>query len=297
MYYDKDVIAKARKLDLLAYLRLYESENLRRVSPGVYCTAEHDSLRISNGKWHWFSQGIGGYSALDYLVKVKGMSFTEAIKRLSGKAASMPPFSPPKKHERELVLPNRNSSCGQAIAYLLQRGIDRSAIDSCIQAGLLYESLPYHNAVFLGCDLKGTPRYAALRGTASSFKGEARGSDKRFSFSIRAPDSTSLHVFEGAVDLLSYATLERLDGRDWQQSHLLSLGGVSATVNKLPPALGQYLHDYANIRDVYLRLDNDHTGREAAAGIMELLKDRYAVYDQPPPQGKDYNNWLILRPP
>lgn len=296
IYYDKDTIAEARKIDLLAYLRLYEPENLRRVSPGVYCTAEHDSLRISNGKWYWFSQGVGGCSALDYLVKVRNLSFLEAMEQLSGKAASMPPFSAPKKHRQELALPNRSPSCGQVTAYLLQRGIDHSVIDFCIRAGLLYESLPYHNAVFVGFDRQGTPRYAALRGIVSSFKGEARGSDKRFAFHIRALDSASLHVFEGAVDLLSYATLERLDGRDWRRDHLLSLGGVSATVSKLPPALGQYLRDYENIRDVYLRLDNDGTGRRAAVGIMELLKGQYAVHDQPPPLGKDYNDWRRMRP-
>ena len=90
------------------------------------------------------------------------------------------------------------------------------------QVRLLYESLPYHNAVFVGFDPGGQPRYAALRGTASPFKGEARGSDKRFAFCIRAPNSPALHVFEGAVDLLS-------------------LGGVSG--KEVLPALGQFLHD------------------------------------------------------
>ncbi len=35
------------------------------------------SLKISNGKWIWWSRGIGGRSALDYLIKVKGYSFLE----------------------------------------------------------------------------------------------------------------------------------------------------------------------------------------------------------------------------
>ena len=295
MYYGKEAIAQAREIDLLTYLRRYEPDNLRRVSPGVYCTAEHDSLRISNGKWYWFSQGFGGCSALDYLVKVRVMSFLEAMEQLHGKAAGMPSFSAPENDERELVLPNRNPFSGRAAAYLLKRGIDRAIIDHCLRAGLLYESLPCHNAVFVGFDRQGQPRYAALRGTSSAFKGEAKGSDKRFAFRVRVPNSKALHVFEGAIDLLSSATLEKLDGRDWRRDHLLSLGGVSATVSKLPPALGQYLRDYENIRDIYLLLDNDHIGREAAAGIMELLKDRYALYDLPPPQGKDYNDWLRLR--
>ena len=45
----------------------------------MYCTAEHDSLKISNGKWYWWSRGFGGYSALDYLIKVKEYDFVEAV--------------------------------------------------------------------------------------------------------------------------------------------------------------------------------------------------------------------------
>ena len=37
-----------------------------------------------------FSQRIGGYNALDYLVKVRGFSFVEAVETLMGKAAVMP---------------------------------------------------------------------------------------------------------------------------------------------------------------------------------------------------------------
>ena len=55
--------------------RNYEPQELVHVSGNTYCTREHDSLRISNGKWYWFSQDIGGRSALDYLIKAKGLSF------------------------------------------------------------------------------------------------------------------------------------------------------------------------------------------------------------------------------
>ena len=293
MYYDKDAVARARAVGLLAYLRRYEPDNLRQVSRGVYCTREHDSLRISNGKWYWFSQGFGGCSALDYLIKVKRRPFLEAMEWLNGEAADVPPFSMPQKHGRELVLPNHSQSSGKVAAYLLGRGIARPVIDYCLHTGLLYESQPYHNAVFVGFDRQGQPRYAALRGIISSFKGEAGGSDKRFAFSVRTPDSAALHVFEGAVDLLSYATLEWLDGRFWRQDNLLSLGGVSGKA--VPPALGQFLHDGKGVRSICLRLDNDDTGRRAAKGIMKALQGRYVLCNLPPPQGKDYNDWLRMR--
>ena len=68
-----DVLERVRQIDLLSYLREFEPSNLVKVkgTSNVYCTAEHDSLKISNGKWYWWSRGFGGYSALDYLIKVK----------------------------------------------------------------------------------------------------------------------------------------------------------------------------------------------------------------------------------
>ena len=35
-----------------------------------------------------------------------------------------------------------------------------------------------------------------------------------------------MHVFESAIDLLSYATMQKLDGKEWRTEHLLSLAGV-----------------------------------------------------------------------
>ena len=71
-YVAAEAIEAARQIDLLSYLRTHEPNELVHVSGNTYCTREHDSLKISNGKWHWFSRGIGGRNALDYLVKVKG---------------------------------------------------------------------------------------------------------------------------------------------------------------------------------------------------------------------------------
>ena len=90
-FYEPDVVTEAKKLDLLTYLQNYEPQELVHVSGNVYCTNTHDSLRISNGKWCWFSQGIGGKSALDYLIKVNGYSFLEAMERIVGQAAAKPP--------------------------------------------------------------------------------------------------------------------------------------------------------------------------------------------------------------
>ena len=224
-----ETIERARQMDLLTYLRTFEPDELVHIGGNHYCTREHDSLKISNGKWYWFSRGFGGYNALDYLVKVKEVPFVEAVERISGVAAYTPPTTArteKAKKPKVLLLPKASRCATHAFNYLRSRGIDPELIDYCFQTGRIYESLPYHNVVFVGLDRYNKPRYATLRGIGTDFIGEANGSDKRFSFSIPAQNSDSLHLFESAIDLLSFATLVKQNGGNWQRDHLVSLAGV-----------------------------------------------------------------------
>ncbi len=170
-YIPTEVIEQARQIDLLTYLQACDPHELVRISSNNYTTRTHDSLKISNGKWMWWSHQIGGYNALDYLVKVRGVSFVEAVETLMGRAAVMPSevCAAPKKDEPKiLLLPERSSTTDRVTEYLFGRGIDYGIIESCISQGLIYESLPYHNAVFVGYDREQKPRYAAFRATNSS---------------------------------------------------------------------------------------------------------------------------------
>ena len=113
---DPDVLEWARQIDLLSYLRAYEPSNLVKVkgTTNVYCTAEHDSLKISNGKWYWWSRGFGGYSALDYLMKVKEYGFVEAVEILTGQTMAdwkPPPPAMKKDEPKVLLLPPKNKNC------------------------------------------------------------------------------------------------------------------------------------------------------------------------------------------
>ena len=301
-YIPPEMIEKARQVDLLTYLQTCEPGELIHLGGNHYCTREHDSLKISNGKWYWFSRGFGGYNALDYLIKVKEVPFMEAVERITGQAAYLPPTQPyttkPKK-EKVLLLPKVSRCATHAYNYLRSRGIDAELIDFCIQTERLYESLPHHNVVFVGLDRYNKPRYANLRGINSDFIGEANGSDKRFSFSIPAQNSMTLHLFESAIDLLSYATLVKRHGGNWQRDHLLSLAGVykpkeNLQERSLPLTLKQYLSDHPNIQRIILRLDNDKAGRYMAKALMELLSDRFVVAVKTPPQGKDFNDYLCM---
>ena len=298
-----ETIERARQMDLLTYLQTFEPDELVHIGGNHYCTREQDSLKISNGKWYWFSRGFGGYNALDYLIKVKEIPFMEAVERIAGQAAYLTPTrmdSSKPKREKILLLPKSYRWATNAYNYLRSRGIDGDLIDYCIQTGRLYESMPYHNVVFVGLDKYNKPRYANLRGINSDFVGEATGSDKRFSFSIPAQNSTTLHLFESAIDLLSYATLVKRNGGYWQQDHLVSLAGVykpkeNLQESSLPLALTRYLSEHPNIKQITLRLDNDKAGGYMAKALVALLSDKYEVSVQPPPCGKDYNDYLCMK--
>lgn len=303
-YIASEVIEQARQIDLLTYLQACEPDELVRISPNNYCTRTHDSLKISNGKWMWWSHRIGGYNALDYLVKVKGISFVEAVETLMGRAAVMPSMvctAPQKEQPKVLLLPERSPSADKVTEYLFGRGIDYGIIEYCISQGLVYESLPYHNAVFVGYDREHKPRYAAFRATNSTrIMGDCSGSDKHYSFRIADSRSDELHLFECAIDLLSFATLELMEGRDWRSENLVSLSGVYLSKkrpeeSKTPMALSHYLGDNLHIRKVTLHFDNDAAGRSASVALRTKLGDQYVIADCPPQYGKDYNDFLCRR--
>lgn len=81
-YFTQEQIDKAKEIDVLSYLQNKKPDELVYESRGTYHTRTHDSLKISNGKWFWFSRGIGGITALEYLIQVEEYSFTEAVEHL-----------------------------------------------------------------------------------------------------------------------------------------------------------------------------------------------------------------------
>ena len=295
----KEQIAQAKEWDLLSYLQTYEPHELKQCGPHEYCTRTHDSLKISNGKWCWNSQGIGGRTALDYLFKVRGMDFVGAVETLCGYRTPPPQERPAPKPRKPFQIPETSRLPTIMLAYLQGRGIHPELLQACIQAGTLYESRRYQNCVFVGKDMEGHARFACLRGTRDNFRMDVESSDKRYNFSLLAADPTCprLAVAESPIDTLSLATLVKLSGGDWRDSHYLSLGGTA------PRAMIQFLHDHPHVTQVSLCLDNDKAGLvgmerlEQAIQEDKLLAQRVKlIYRNPPPaeHGKDYNEFLVF---
>lgn len=298
----KEQIEAARAMSAIEYLRSYDAKRLKKSSARhEWELTDHDSFKINEitSAWHWKSRDIGGYNALDFLVKVDGMDFVEAVQFLSGQN---PSYLPPLHAEEEPVpfeLPEKAPNCGRIRRYLFRRGISDPVITYCIQRGLLYESLPYHNAVFVGYDERQEAKYAFLRGIyehgGKSIKIEQKSSDKRCSFCIPPKEpAVRVAVYEAAVDALAHMTLEgnRAD------KYRLSLGGISAPREgeerrnfKKPPALEAFLEKHPEVTEIEICTDNDFAGRWSCARLKKAYESGYQIIENLPCiEGADYGD-------
>ena len=311
-------IKRAKEVDLLTYLKANEPHELRKSKVAdEYRTATHGSLVISKGLWFWNRGGFGGRSALDFLIKVRGMNFldaTEAILDSRGMVASgdlgscpagsssvLPPESAKQISERaDFKLPETARFPANAVSYLQKRGVCPEIINRCLAEEILYESRNRQNVIFVGRDENGKARFACRRGMRDDFKADVSGSDKRYSFSLSAenPNSRHLMVFESPIDLLSHATLQQRGNSACglsfdSDAHRLSLGGTSDV------ALLSFLERHPKIGTITLCLDADKAGQTAVSKITDkLAKDstlwHIEVSSRPPQCGaKDYNEALL----
>lgn len=200
----------------------------------------------------------------------------------------------------DLVLPEKSNDNETVISYLSGRGIDQEIIDYCIQEGLIFESLPYHDVVFVGYNEKHQPKFATSRSTNKHrIMRESPWSKREYSFRLADGEGDTLYLFEGAIDLLSYATLLKISGEEWHNYNLISLSGVyplfpslSNPKTQIPPSIRKFLNQNDSILKIYVCSDNNPPGRKIAETLEIVLQSKYEVIYMPPPDGKDYNEFL-----
>lgn len=139
----EEQIIAARRMTAIEFLRRYRpGELVKTDSRGEFELREHDSFKINEETsfWHWKSRDVGGKSALDYLVKVEGVKFVDAVLALCEKSPSyIPPPSQPEQ-KKEFALSPAAANNRRVFAYLMKRGISRKVIEACVRAEILYES-------------------------------------------------------------------------------------------------------------------------------------------------------------
>jgi len=300
----KDALQEIRKLSAFDYLKNYQPDMLIKNGKTDYYHREHDSLHFSNGKWYWWSQGKGGTSALDYLVTVEGFDFKDAcnyLLNLMKISAPVTTYYYPKQ-TKPFELPVKDKDNELIIRYLCnQRKIDKDIVDYFISTHQIYQDKQFKNVVFVGYD-GDKPSYAFKRSIFKNYKLDHSGSNKAFSFSFTNSNSSILHVFEAAIDLLSYMTILKLDHQDFKQYNYLSLAGASdkiasKTEADIPIALKSFLERNKNIKTLIFHLDNDEVGIGATFKIMNVLSQKYDCIDDHPKDCKDVNEELIHKSP
>lgn len=144
---------------------------------------------------------------MDFLIKVDGFSFKEAVKHLQNLSKDIvweDTKEQPKPKERNLLFPQKDENDFEAAAYLKSRGIDEELIQNCIQKELIFQSVfkdidtghVYKQVAFVGFDhQKIIPKYINLRGIHNDYKGDSFGSNKAFLFFYRLKIQRMLFMF------------------------------------------------------------------------------------------------------
>lgn len=299
----KQDLAKVKELDLLSYFQNYEPDELIQYSRNEYGTRTYSSLRMSNGLWTSWANSIGGRSALDFFIKIKHWDFLEAVHYLKDLINNQEPIMLEQKSRTKhpFRLPRRNGNDDIVIDYLVnERCIDKEIVQYCIEKHLLYESANDHSAIFIGYTPQHLAKYACKREINSYVKRDIYGSDKAYSFSITNQNSNELHVFESAIDLLSYMTLQKRSGKSYLSDNYLSISGATTIGSSLeksttPIALDTFLKDYPDITNIYLHLDNDKAGKDTALKIKHHYDKLFHIVDEFPSVGKDFNEQLTKK--
>lgn len=299
----REIVKQAKQIDLLTYFMNNNPSELVKKGGGTYSLKTHDSVIISNGLWHRFSTNEAGKTAVDYLMKVEKMTLQEAVSSVLNRDIStyIRAENTNNNEPKRLVIPEKATTNKAVIEYLKNRGIDEDIINYCINNNLIYQEDKTNNVVFLGYDNQHNIKYAGCRSTnEKKIMRDAKGSSKEFSFRLLSKiNNNSLHIFESSIDLLSYATLLKIKGYDYQNQNLLALAGVYQSSrnienSKVPIAVQNFLAENKNIQDIVLHFDNDRAGRDATKALIIAL-DRYNIYDIPAPYGKDINDYLCFK--
>lgn len=233
------------------------------------------------------------------------MNYYKAVKYVDKCIRDSPPVyhvnKCSKKNDGIFRLPTVSKDNKKMMYYLKnKRKIDKEVIQFYYQKGMIYECSYDHSVVFVGYDEKGIERYASKRATDGDWKMDVFNSNKEYSFQLVNKESDVLNIFESAIDLMSFQTLEKLHKRNWKKNNYLSLSGVTAIGNsieesELPIALGKFLEINPQIKVLNLYLDNDKAGKNSIAKINYLLGKNYQIYDKGPKKMKDVNEVLTRK--
>lgn len=314
-FYSKEEYDYARDVNIFDYL---QKMNHPFIQEGTrhFRSKLHSSLVIrKDGAWAWNRHDLSGRNPVtvlslllqDELNCEKKEAYVRAVKELAAFAGYLPEMersvqtSRPKAEERARVIidqekvlqmPEKADSFKRAIAYLCQtRKIEYDIVKKLIAEKKIIQEAKTNNVGFISYDEEKNPRHVFLRGTVSnrSFKKDAQGSDKKYPFVFGGSDqSRRVYVFEAAIDAMSHATWMKQCGQEYDKDFRLTLNGVTYE------GLNYFLKHHPQVAEIVLCTGNDKAGEQCAEKIAELYQeDSYQIFRQKPPEGKDWNAFLV----
>lgn len=174
---EEDIIERAKNTDMIALLESEEGFSFKSTyGEREFKCIEHNSLVVNGNRrrWYWNSRQVGGNNAIDYLVKIRGMNFRDAVLHLVGDREQTE-YTPIRKAVTEKVsvskpvrfvlpeqahFPDGRRNYSNIIAYLNKgRGIDMNIINALIASGQIYQGVQYNGLHIVGYNDEGMAFY------------------------------------------------------------------------------------------------------------------------------------------
>ena len=174
---EEDIIERAKNTDMIALLESEEGFSFKSTyGEREFKCIEHNSLVVNGNRrrWYWNSRQVGGNNAIDYLVKIRGMNFRDAVLHLVGDREQTA-YMPIRKAVTEKVsvskpvrfvlpeqahFPDGRRNYSNIIAYLNKgRGIDMNIINALIASGQIYQGVQYNGLHIVGYNDEGMAFY------------------------------------------------------------------------------------------------------------------------------------------
>lgn len=174
---EEDIIERAKNTDMIALLESEEGFSFKSTyGEREFKCIEHNSLVVNGNRrrWYWNSRQVGGNHAIDYLVKIRGMNFRDAVLHLVGDREQTA-YTPIRKAVTENVsvskpvrfvlpeqahFPDGRRNYSNIIAYLNKvRGIDMNIINALIASGQIYQGVQYNGLHIVGYNDEGMAFY------------------------------------------------------------------------------------------------------------------------------------------
>ncbi|MGN0698089.1 MAG: toprim domain-containing protein [Ruminiclostridium sp.] len=174
---EEDIIKRAKNTDMIALLESEEGFSFKSTyGEREFKCIEHNSLVVNGNRrrWYWNSRQVGGNNAIDYLVKIRGMNFRDAVLHLVGDREQTA-YTPIRNAVTENVsvskpvrfvlpeqahFPDGRRNYSNIIAYLNKgRGIDMNIINTLIASGQIYQGVQYNGLHIVGYNDEGMAFY------------------------------------------------------------------------------------------------------------------------------------------